>query len=104
MIPLIFIPSITYAILPLGPRLNFAIPVAAVLTGGDRVLPDKLATKLVCCANTGVDINDMAKIQSDIIGAYLPIGNFTNRFVFRDISIDNRAESISLLLNIVKLS
>ena len=104
MIPLIFLPSISKAIFPLGFTLNFAIPVAAVLTGGDRVLPDKLAIKFVCCANTGIDINDTTITQSDIIGAYLPIGNFTNRFVFRDISIDNRAESISLLLNIVKLS
>jgi hypothetical protein len=31
-------------------------------------LPDKLAIKFVCCANTGIDINEITKIQSDIIG------------------------------------
>ncbi|TLX87836.1 MAG: hypothetical protein E6K97_08060 [Thaumarchaeota archaeon] len=67
-------------------------------------MPDKLAIKFVCCANTGIDINDTTKIPSDIIGAYPPIRNFANRFVFRDISINNRAESISLLLNVVKSS
>jgi hypothetical protein len=66
--------------------------VAAVLTGGDRVLPDKLAIKFVCCANTGIDINDITKIQSDIIGVYLPIGNFVNRFIFRDILVYNMAQ------------
>jgi hypothetical protein len=81
-----------------------AVPVATVLTDGDRVRPDKLDIKFICCANTGIDINDTTKIQSDIIGVYLAIRNFVNRSIFRDILVYNMAKSISLLLNIVKLS
>lgn len=52
---------------PSGSMLNLAVPVAAVLTDGERVLPDKLATKLDCCANTGIDIDikDRTKMPSD---------------------------------------
>lgn len=52
---------------PSGSMLNLAVPVAAVLTDGERVLPDKLATKLDCCANPGIDIDikDRTKMPSD---------------------------------------
>ena len=77
--------------------LNLAVPVAVVLTVGDIAWPDKLAMKLLCCANAGIDINDKTNISSDITGVYLPIGNFLDRFIFRDISIYNRAKSIKFL-------
>ena len=70
---------------PWGSTLNLAMPVALVLTGGDKLWLDKLAVKLICCANTGINIIDMDKIQRDAIGMYLPIGNNFNRFIFRDI-------------------
>ena len=44
-----------------------AVPVAVVLTGL-RVWPDKLAVKLICCANAGIDIIDMDNIQRETIG------------------------------------
>jgi hypothetical protein len=84
--------------------LNLAVPVAVVLTVGDTAWPDKLAMKLVCCANAGIDINDRTKILTDRTGVYLPIGNFLDRFILRDNSIYIRAKSISSLLNFVKLS
>jgi len=84
--------------------LNLAVPVAVVLTVGDIAWPDKLAMKLVCCAKAGIDINDRTNILTDITGVYLPIRNFLDRFIFRDISIYNRTKSISSLLNFVKLS
>lgn len=59
-----------------------AVPVATVLTKGDKVPPDKLALKLICCANAGIDINDTTKILSDINGVYLLIGNFVNPLIF----------------------
>ena len=77
--------------------LNLAVPVAVVLTVGDIAWPDKLAMKLLRCANAGIDINDKTNIPSDITGIYLPIGNFLDRFIFRDISIYNRAKSIKFL-------
>ena len=55
--------------------LNLAVPVAVVLTVGDIAWPDKLAMKLLCCANAGIDINDKTNIPSDITGVFLPIGN-----------------------------
>jgi hypothetical protein len=84
--------------------LNLAVPVALVLTVGDISWPDKLAMNLVCCANAGIDINDRTNILIDRTGVYLPIGNFLDRFIFRDISIYNRVKSISSLLKFVKLS
>ena len=84
--------------------LNLAVPVAVVLTVGDITWPDKLDMKLVCCAKAGIDINVRTNILTDITGMYLPIGNFLDRFIFRDISVYNRAKSISSLLNFVKLS
>ena len=77
--------------------LNLAVPVAVVLTVGDIAWPDKLAMKLLCCANAGIDINDKTNILSDITGVYLPIGNFLDRFIFRNISIYNRAKFIKFL-------
>ena len=70
---------------PWGSTLNLATPVALVMTGGDKLWPDKLAVKLICCANTGIDIIDMDKIQMDTIGMYFPKGNTSDRFIFRDI-------------------
>jgi hypothetical protein len=78
--------------------LNLAVPVAVVLTVGDIAWPDKLAMKLVCRAKAGFYINDRTDILTDITGVYLPIGNFLDRFIFRDISIYNRAKSISSYL------
>lgn len=77
---------------PSGSMLNLAVPIAAVLTDGERVLPDKLATKLNCCANPGIyiDIKDRTKMPSDIIEVYLPTGNFVDCFIFVDIHLYNR--------------
>jgi hypothetical protein len=46
-----------------------AVPVATVLTDGDRALPDRLAMKVDCCANTDIDIdiNDRTKELMDIL-------------------------------------
>lgn len=86
------------------PKLNLDVPAAVVLTVGDIAWPDKLAMKLVCCcAKAGIDISDRTNILTDMTGVYLPIGNFVDRFIFRDISVYNRAKSICLLLNFVKL-
>lgn len=65
--------------------INLAVPVAAVLTGGVILWPDKLAVKLICCANTGVDIIDMDNIQRETIGMCLPKRSSSNRFIYRDI-------------------
>ena len=72
--------------------LNLAVPVAAVLTDGERVWPDKLATKLDSYANPGIDIDikDRTKMPSDIIAVYLPTGNFVDCFFFVDIHLYNR--------------
>lgn len=72
--------------------LNLAVPIAAVLTDGERVLPDKLATKLNCCANPGIDIDikDRTKMPSDIIEVYLPTGNFVDCIIFVDIHLYDR--------------
>lgn len=61
-----------------GFYLNLAVPVAAVLTDGDRDWPDRLAMKVDCCANAGIDIviNDRIVVLMDMIEVYLPIGNF----------------------------
>jgi hypothetical protein len=55
-----------------------AVPVATVLTVGDRVRPDKLASRFSCCANAGIDINDTTNIPSENNGVYLLIGNFNS--------------------------
>jgi len=77
---------------PLGSMLNLAVPVDAVLTDGERVWSDKLAMKLDCCANPGidVDIKDRTKMPSDIIEVYLPTGNFVDCFIFVDIHLYNK--------------
>lgn len=56
-----------------------------------RVWPDKLATKLDCCANPGIDIDikDRTKRSSDIIEVYLPTENFVDGFIFVDIHLYN---------------
>lgn len=70
-------------------HVKFSRPVASVLTEGERVWLDKLATKFDCCANPGIDIDikDRTKMPSDIIEVYLPTGNFINCFIFVDIHI-----------------
>jgi predicted transcriptional regulator len=72
--------------------LNLAVPVAAVLTDGERVWPDKLATKLDYCANPDIDIDikDRTKMASDIIEVYLPTGNFVDCIIFVDFHLYNR--------------
>ena len=85
MTPLMFFTSNWYDIFPWASTLNLAVPVAVVLTGGVRLWPDKLAVKLICCANTGIDIIDMDNIQRETIGMYLPKRSSSNRFIFRDI-------------------
>jgi hypothetical protein len=72
--------------------LNLAVPVAALLTDGERVLPDKLTTKLDCCANPGIDIDikDRTKMTRDIIEVYLSTGNFVDCIFFIDMHLYNR--------------
>jgi hypothetical protein len=70
--------------------LNLAVLVAVVPIVGDIAWPDKLTMKFASCAKAGIDINDRTYILTDITGVYLPIGNFLDRFIFRDISIYNR--------------
>lgn len=57
--------------------LILAVPVAGVLIDGERVWPDKLAVKLGCCANVGidVDIRDRTKMPRDKTDVYVPIEN-----------------------------
>ena len=57
--------------------LILAVPVAGVLIDGERVWPDKLAVKVGCCANVGidVDIRDRTKIPRDKTDVYVPIEN-----------------------------
>ncbi|MGA9744271.1 MAG: hypothetical protein WBQ16_06615, partial [Nitrososphaeraceae archaeon] len=85
MIPLMVFTSNWYDIFPWAFTLNLAVPVAVVLTGGVILWPDKLAVKLICCANTGIDIRDMDNIQRETIGMYLSKRSSSNRFIFRDI-------------------
>lgn len=85
MTPLMFFTSNWYNIFPWASTLNLAVPVAVVLTGGVRLWPDKLAVKLICCANTGIDIIDMDNIQRETIGMYLLKRSSSNRLIFRDI-------------------
>ena len=91
---------------PSGSMLNLEIPVAAVLTDGERVWIYNLATKLDCCAKPGIDINikDTTKRPSDIIEVYLPTGNLVDCFIFLDVHLYNRVLSIRYLLNFVKVS
>lgn len=92
--------------MPSGSTLNLAVPVAAVLTDGDRDLPDRLAMKADCCANAGIyiDINDRTNVLMVMIEVYLPIGNLIDCFIFMIIRFYNGAKSIRYLLNFVKLS
>lgn len=64
--------------------MNLAVPVAAVLTDGDRDWPDRLAMKVDCCANEGtvIDINDRTKAPKDRIEVYPSMGNFIDCFIF----------------------
>ena len=77
---------------PSESMLNLAVPVAAVLNDGERVWPDKLATKLDYCANPSIDIDikDRTKRPIDIIEVYLPTGNFVDCFIFVGIHLYNR--------------
>ena len=77
---------------PSESMLNLAVPVAAVLTDGERVWPDKLATKLDCCANPGIDIDIKYRTKrlSDTIEVYLPTGNFVDCFILVDVHLYNR--------------
>jgi len=67
--------------------LNLAVPVAAVLTDGDTHWPERLAMKVDCCANAGIDIDisDRTRVLMDTIEVYLPMGNFIDCFIFMEI-------------------
>jgi hypothetical protein len=56
--------------------LNLAVPVAAVLTDGDTDWPRRLAMKVECGANAGIDIDirDRTRVLMDTIEVYLPMG------------------------------
>ena len=82
MTPLIFFTSNWYDIFPWASTLNLAVPAAVVFTGGERFFPDRIALKFVCCAKVGVDTNDAAKAQSNIIEMYLLERNNSNRSIF----------------------
>jgi hypothetical protein len=64
--------------------LNLAVPVAAVLSDGDTEWPERLAMKVDCCANAGIDIaiSDRTRVLMDTIEVYLPMGNFIDCFHF----------------------
>lgn len=64
--------------------LILAVPVAGVLIDGERVWPDKLAVKLGCCANVGidVDIRDRTKMPRDKTDVYVSIENLVDFFIF----------------------
>jgi hypothetical protein len=91
---------------PSGLMLNLAVPVAGVLIDGERFWPDKLAVKLGCCANVGIDIDirDRTKMPRGKTEVYLPIEKVADFFIFIDIHHFNRDQSIRYLLNFVKVT